>query len=42
VVLEDPPPYDLSTGDQGRIYVFNDRWLLPLQAIDDFFQIDQQ
>jgi hypothetical protein len=29
-------------GIRGRIYILNDGWLLPLQAIDDFLQIDQQ
>jgi hypothetical protein len=28
-------------GIRGRIYILNGRWLLPLQAIDHFLQIDQ-
>jgi hypothetical protein len=42
VVLEDPPPYDLSTGDRGGIYILIDGRLFPLQAVDDFFQVGQQ
>jgi hypothetical protein len=29
-------------GIRGRVYILNDGWLLPLQVIDDFLQIDQQ
>jgi hypothetical protein len=29
-------------GIRGGIRVLNNRWLLPLQVIDDFLQIDQQ